>query len=112
MTDDHERFTSETARHRRELRAYCYRMVGSASDAEDLVQETYLRAWRSYAGFERRASIRSWLYRIATHVCLTALASRRIRVLPSGLGAPCDGDRPATEIADAAWIEPVPDAWL
>jgi len=112
MTDAHDRFTSETACHRRELRAYCYRMVGSAIDAEDLVQDVYLRAWRAYAGFERRASIRAWLYRIATNVCLTALESRRVRVLPSGLSAPHDGDRPPTEIADAAWLEPLPDAWF
>jgi RNA polymerase sigma-70 factor (ECF subfamily) len=112
MTDEHDRFTADTARFRRELRAYCYRMVGSASDAEDLVQETYLRAWRSYADFERRASVRSWLYRIATNVCLTARQARRIRTLPSGLAAPYDGDRPPTEVADAAWLEPLPDAWL
>ncbi|MCE9574925.1 MAG: RNA polymerase subunit sigma-70 [Deltaproteobacteria bacterium] len=112
MTDAHDRFTSETTRHRRELRAYCYRMVGSPIDAEDLVQDVYLRAWRAYAGFERRASIRAWLYRIATNVCLTALESRRVRVLPSGLGAAHDGDRPPTEVADAAWLEPLPDAWF
>src|SRR3954467_11562525 len=88
---DRKRFTAETERFRRELLAHCYRMVGSAQDAEDLVQETYLRAWRSYAGFEGRASIRSWLYKIATNVCLTAVQPRPIRVLPSGLPGPHDG---------------------
>ncbi len=93
--EDQDRFTAETERFRRELLAHCYRMVGSAHDAEDLVQETYLRAWRSYSGFEGRASVRSWLYKIATNVCLTALQTRRIRVLPSGLTGPYDGpDRP------------------
>lgn len=109
MTDKHQ-FSAETAHFRRELLAYCYRMVGSASDAEDLVQEAYLRAWRSYAGFERRASVRTWLYRITTNVCLTALEARRARRLPSGLGPPHDGDRPPTDVADAAWLEPLPDA--
>jgi RNA polymerase sigma-70 factor (TIGR02960 family) len=107
-----ERFTAETERFRRELLAHCYRMVGSAHDAEDLVQETYLRAWRSYAGFEGRASIRSWLYKIATNVCLTALAPRPIRVLPSGLAGPYDGpDRPPSPVGpgEVAWLEPLPD---
>src|SRR5687768_17026120 len=108
-----ERFTAETAQFRRELIAYCYRMVGSPNDAEDLVQETYLRAWRGYAAFEHRASIRSWLYKIATNVCLTALKSRRIRVLPSGLTSPHDGDRPPGQVVgDVSWLEPLPDAWL
>ena len=112
---DQDRFTAETARFRRELLAHCYRMVGSAHDAEDLVQETYLRAWRSYAGFEGRASIRSWLYKIATNACLTALQPRPIRVLPSGLAGHYHGpDRPPSFAApgEVSWLEPLPDAWI
>jgi RNA polymerase sigma-70 factor (TIGR02960 family) len=113
MSDDHDRFTAETRSLRRELLAYCYRMVGSAIDAEDLVQETYLRAWRGYASFERRASIRSWLYRIASNVCLTALASRAPRVLPSALAPACEDDRAPTRVVeDVAWIEPMPESWI
>jgi len=110
-----DRFTTETERFRRELLAHCYRMVGSAHDAEDLVQETYLRAWRSYAGFEGRASMRSWLYKIATNVCLTALQSRQTRVLPSGLAGPYDGpDRAPSPCSpgEISWLEPLPDQWL
>jgi RNA polymerase sigma-70 factor (TIGR02960 family) len=110
-----DRFTDETERFRRELLAHCYRMVGSAHDAEDLVQETYLRAWRSYSGFEGRASIRSWLYQIATNVCLTALKPRPIRMLPSGLAGPSDGShRPPSPVAqgEVSWLEPLPDAWI
>jgi len=113
--EDQDRFTAETERFRRELLAHCYRMVGSAHEAEDLVQETYLRAWRSYSGFEGRASVRSWLYKIATNVCLTALRTRRIRVLPSGLTGPYDGpDRPPRPVApdEVSWLEPLPDAWI
>ncbi|MER7251431.1 sigma-70 family RNA polymerase sigma factor [Kribbella sp. NPDC000426] len=110
-----EQFAADTERYRRELLALCYRMVGSAHDAEDLVQETYLRAWRSYAGFEGRASIRSWLYKIATNVCLTALDSRQSRVLPSGLTGPYDGPDRAPVPAvpgEVSWLEPLPDRWI
>ncbi|MEV6413971.1 RNA polymerase subunit sigma-70 [Kribbella sp. NPDC051718] len=112
---DQDRFPADTELYRRELLAHCYRMVGSAHDAEDLVQETYLRAWRSYAGFEGRASIRSWLYKIATNVCLTASRPRPIRMLPSGLTGAYDGpDRPPIPVAvgEVSWLEPLPDAWI
>jgi RNA polymerase sigma-70 factor (ECF subfamily) len=97
---------------RRELLAHCYRMLGTPDEAEDVVQETYLRAWRAYDGFEGRASLRSWLYRIATNACLTALEQRGRRPLPSGLGAPAtDPDAPPipAEPGDV-WLRPIPDA--
>ncbi len=95
---------------RRELTAHCYRMTGSIHDAEDLVQETYLRAWRAYAAFEGRSSVRTWLYRIATNVCLTALEGKDRRPLPTGLGAPSSapGDT-LTESTEVSWLEPAPD---
>jgi RNA polymerase sigma-70 factor (TIGR02960 family) len=114
-TSNQDRFAAETERFRRELLAHCYRLVGSVHDAEDLVQETYLRAWRSYDGFEGRASVRSWLYKIATNVCLTALEPPRIRVLPSGLTGPyCGPDRPPSPVApgEVSWLEPLPDEWI
>jgi RNA polymerase sigma-70 factor (ECF subfamily) len=102
----------ELETYRRELLAHCYRMLGSADEAEDLVQEVFLRAWRSYEGFEGRSSLRSWLYRIATNACLTALAQRARRALPSGLGGPASDPSalPAPTGPHLAWVEPIPDA--
>jgi RNA polymerase sigma-70 factor, ECF subfamily len=106
-------FTSLTSQFRRELLAHCYRMLGSAEEAEDLVQETYLRAWRSYAGFEGRSSVRTWLYRIATNACLTAIERRGRRPLPSGLGAPSeDPQTPLVAGTEVPWLQPFPDALL
>ena len=110
-TDDD--FLAVTGQYRRELLAHCYRMLGSVHEAEDLVQETYLRAWRSYHGFEGRSSLRTWLYRIATNVCLTALDSRKRRPMPTGLGAPsAHPDDPLVELGEVLWLEPVPDAMV
>jgi RNA polymerase sigma-70 factor, ECF subfamily len=108
-----EEFTSRTGKFRGELLAHCYRMLGSAEEAEDLVQETYLRAWRSYGGFEGRASVRTWLYRIATNVCLTAIERRGRRPLPSGLGGPAeDPEAPLVTGPEVPWLQPFPDALL
>src|SRR6266702_1482206 len=97
--------------YRRELLAHCYRMLGSVHDAEDLVQETYIRAWRAYDRFEGRSSLRTWLYKIATRTCLTALESRSRRPLPTGLGAPgSDAGDTLVEQPEIPWLEPVPDA--
>lgn len=103
-------FLADAQRYRRELLAHCYRMTGSLHDAEDLVQETYLRAWKSYEGFEGKSSVRTWLYRIATNTCLTALESRQRRPLPSGLGTPSSAGADAiTEHPEVPWLEPLPD---
>ncbi len=106
-------FIRDTEPFRRELLAHCYRMLGSAHDAEDVVQETYLRAWRGYRQFENRSSVRTWLYRIATNACLTALAHGSRRVLPSGLGGPTDdpGSEPVPA-PDVPWLQAIPDAWV
>jgi RNA polymerase sigma-70 factor (TIGR02960 family) len=111
MLSDAE-FAAATEPFRPELLAHCYRMLGSIHDAEDLVQETYLRAWRAFDRFEGRSSVRRWLYKIATMACLTAMETRSRRPLPSGLGAPSDDHRVA--LADGeptvAWLQPAPDA--
>ncbi|HUC26999.1 MAG TPA: sigma-70 family RNA polymerase sigma factor [Streptosporangiaceae bacterium] len=103
-------FAQLTDPFRAELLAYCYRMLGSVHDAEDQVQETLIRAWRSYGDFEERASLRTWLYKIATNACLRALENRARRPLPSGLGAPGSPDGPLATGHEIPWLEPVPDA--
>lgn len=107
-------FVARTQRFRPELLAYCYRLLGSLADAEDAVQETYLRAWRSFGSFEARASERTWLYRIATNTCLTGLAHHSRRVLPSGLGVASDDPSASSGSADPGvrWLQPVPDALI
>jgi RNA polymerase sigma-70 factor (ECF subfamily) len=106
-----EDFAALTGAYRRELLAYCYRMLGSVDEAEDLLQETLLRAWRSYDGFQGRSSLRTWLYRIATNNCLRALETRSRRPLPSGLGAPAqDPGAPLADLAtEVPWLQPIPD---
>lgn len=109
-----EEFVERAAPYRGELIAHCYRMLGSVHDAEDLVQETYLRGWRGYQAFEERAALKTWLYRIATTACLRALENRARRVLPAGLGDGSmdpDADLDATAGAHA-WLEPIPDAMM
>jgi RNA polymerase sigma-70 factor, ECF subfamily len=107
-------FVRDAEPFRRELLAHCYRMLGSIQDAEDLVQETYLRAWRSYGGFEGRSSVRTWLYQIATNACLTELAKRGRRMLPSGLYAPEQdpGAYPEGAGTEVSWLQPLPDAMV
>ena len=98
---------------RTELLAYCYRMLGSAHDAEDLVQDTYLRAWRAREQYDgTRSSLRTWLYRIATNACLTALEVRARRPLPSGSVAASDPLGPFVPGENVAWLQPLPDSWL
>ncbi|MBD5785651.1 sigma-70 family RNA polymerase sigma factor [Cellulosimicrobium terreum] len=111
VTDDRSALDAALGAHRRELTGYCYRMLGSSFEAEDAVQETLLRAWRAYARFEGRSSLRSWLYRIATNVCFDALGARKRRERPMGLGGP---QAPEVEnlgqvLPEETWVEPVPD---
>jgi RNA polymerase sigma-70 factor (ECF subfamily) len=101
---------SELETHRRELTGFCYRMLGSPFEAEDAVQDTLLRAWRSRDRFEGRAAVRSWLYRIATNVCLDALKGRERRARPMDLGAARAPEAVnLSALPEATWIEPVPD---
>jgi RNA polymerase sigma-70 factor (ECF subfamily) len=98
----------ELESYRRELTGYCYRMLGSAFDAEDAVQETMVRAWRGLDRFEGRAALRSWLYRIATNVCLDMLNGKERRIRPLELGDPGGLDSPLTIRGEASWLEPIP----
>jgi RNA polymerase sigma-70 factor (ECF subfamily) len=113
MTAGEEGFDRLAGPFRTELLAYCYRMLGTAHDAEDLVQETYLRAWRARQQYDgTRSSLRTWLYRIATNACLTALQVRGRRPLPSGLVAASDPLAPLVKGENVAWLQPLPDSLL
>src|SRR5579875_2782552 len=104
-----EALVAELEQHRRELTGYCYRMLGSAFEAEDAVQETLLRAWRSLERFEGRSALRSWLYRIATNVCFDALARRERRARPIDLGpAGAPVAENLVQLPEATWLTPLP----
>lgn len=110
---DQQAFQTLIEPYRRELLVHCYRMLGSLDDAEDLVQETFLRAWRSLDTFVRPLYFRAWLYKIATNACLNELARRSRRSLPDGLAAPSAPNVPlAAPILDPVWMQPFPDAWM
>jgi RNA polymerase sigma-70 factor (ECF subfamily) len=110
---DDDAFTRIVEPLRRELHAHCYRMLGSTHDADDALQDALLRAWRGFARFEGRSSLRSWLYTVATRTCLDTVEGRGKRALPVDLGPSSDravvGDAPRT---DVAWLGPYPDAGL
>ncbi|MFI6151240.1 sigma-70 family RNA polymerase sigma factor [Kitasatospora sp. NPDC051170] len=110
---DDAAFTRLVAPLRGELHVHCYRMLGSAHDADDALQETLLRAWQGLAGFEGRSSLRAWLYTVATHTCLSAITRRGRRALPVDLGPASDhAVLDATALTEVAWLGPYPDAGL
>ena len=112
MDADEVTFSALFDRHRRELQTRCYRRVGSFEDAEDLVQETFARAWRARARFRRqgRWSFRAWLYRIATNACLDPLARRAPRLLPADVAPAADPEADVPPVvADVPWLDPSPD---
>src|SRR3989454_11262021 len=113
ITPDAAAFEGQFEQHRAELRAYCYRMLGSPFEAEDAVQETFIRAWRGFEGFEGRAALRSWLYRIATNVSLALLKGRERRARPMDLGParePIESN--LNTLPEVTWIEPIPEDGL
>ena len=109
-----EEFAAGLERHRGELQAHCYRMLGSFEDSEDLVQETFLRAWRSRGSFgaDGRSSLKAWLYRIATNACLDVLRRRPRRVMPPEVAAAADPEAPVPPPEDLPWLQPYPDRLL
>lgn len=110
---DPHAFGNLTEPYRRELQLHCYRMLGSLQDAEDMVQETLLRAWRRLDTFRRHGSFRAWLYKIATNACLDALDKRRRRALPTTAFPLTDPNAPLpAPVTDPTWLDPLPDAWL
>jgi RNA polymerase sigma-70 factor, ECF subfamily len=105
-----DRISAALEQHRAELTRHCYRMLGSPFEAEDAVQETLIRAWRGYENFEGRAALRSWLYRIATNVCLDMLSGRERRARPMDLNSAGSAAGPLGDpLPEASWIEPIPD---
>jgi RNA polymerase sigma-70 factor, ECF subfamily len=110
MTPAERDFAELVEQHRAELHAHCYRMLGSVHDADDALQDTLLRAWRGAAGLREASAARSWLYSIATNVCLTELERRRRRVLPHDFGPAAEPHTPpGAPVAESAWIEPYPE---
>jgi RNA polymerase sigma-70 factor, ECF subfamily len=110
---DEQAFQQLIEPYRRELLVHCYRMLGTCDDAEDLVQETFLRAWRALDTFVRPLYFRAWLYKIATNACLNEIARRSPRLLPNSREAPSPADAPlAAPWLEPVWLQPFPDAWL
>ena len=109
---DHGAFARLAEPYRHELQVHCYRMLGSIEDAEDAVQETYLRAWSRLASFEGRAPFRAWLYGIATHTCLDLLRRKKSRVWPTDLSGPADPGDYLLSRAELPWLQPYPDRLL
>jgi RNA polymerase sigma-70 factor, ECF subfamily len=110
MTD--HAFEQLVGPYRDELRLHCYRMLGSSHDADDMVQETLLRAWRGKGSLLDVRAVRAWLYRIGTHVCIDELARRPKRAVPRSVGPPGDPDAPPVPPSEQPWIEPCPNTWL
>lgn len=110
---DQHTFSAIAEPFRRELQAHCYRMMGSVQDAEDMVQETFLRAWRRRETFEGRSTLRAWLYKIATNICLDALDKRPRRAVPLTREGVSTLDQPIpASVNEPIWLEPYPDEWL
>src|SRR5438105_11411385 len=116
---DEPAFAALNERYRRQLQVHCYRMLGSFDDAEDLVQETFLRAWRARDRFEGRSSFRTWLYRIATNACLNALERAPRRVLPQDVATPVTATTDTSQARaeppwapEIPWLQPFPDSRL